>query len=146
MTNSKKMDLIQQYAEPNHQRIASLAADGHDWTEAEEVDRLERREAVLLELGARGKLNEKERDELDNIQRRLHALVGSENERFVGTSFAGDGLPSRSEVDVQAEASESLAQQMLCEIAEIVSSDRGRVVKLAQISMTLSAAEDRGLV
>jgi hypothetical protein len=146
MNNTEKLDLIRQYAEPNQQRIASLAADGHDWTEAEEIDRLERREAVLLELGARGELNDEERDELDNIQHRLHALVGNDNQRFAGTSFAGDGLPSRAEVDVQAKTSGDVAQEMLQEIAEVVESDRKRVVKLAQIAMTLSAAEDRGLV
>jgi hypothetical protein len=146
MINSKKQDLIQQYSEPNQQRIASLAADGHAWTEAGEIDRLERREAVLLELGARGELSNGERKELDDVQHRLHALVGNDNQRFAGTSFAGDGVPSRAEVDFQAKTSGDVAQQMLQEIAEVVESDRKRVVKLAQISMTLSAAEDRGLV
>jgi hypothetical protein len=91
MTNAQRTSLIQSHEDPNTERIRSLVADGHTWDEADEIDALERREAVLLERGARGDLGEEERDELADLQQRLHAIVGNENERFAGTSFAGDG-------------------------------------------------------
>lgn len=90
MNNAQIATLIQKHEDPNYDRIRSLVADGHEWDEAEEIDRLERRESVLLKLGARGELNENRRDELDDVQQRLHAVVGN-GATFVGTSFSGDG-------------------------------------------------------
>jgi hypothetical protein len=91
MTNAQATSLIQSHEDPNTERIRSLVADGHTWDEAGEIDALERREAILLERGARGDLDEEQRDELAGLQQRLHALVGNDNERFAGTSFSGDG-------------------------------------------------------
>jgi hypothetical protein len=100
MTNSEKRQLIQQHEDPNWSRIKSLTRDGMDWDTAEEVDRLERREAVLTQLGAAGELTDAQRDELDTVQSELLDLVGSPHTTFVGTSFAdhaGDGAPAGTE-------------------------------------------------
>jgi hypothetical protein len=97
MTNSQKAGLVQQHEDPNFARIKSLTRDGMDWETAEEVDRLERREAVLTQLGAAGELTDAQRDELDTVQSELLDLVGSPHTTFVGTSFpdhAGDGAPA----------------------------------------------------
>jgi hypothetical protein len=99
MINSKKQDLIQQHSEPNYDRIRDLRSEGYSRREAEEIDSLERREAVLNELGARGELTDSQRDELDNVQSHLHELVGSPHTTYVGTSFAGDGAPARAELE-----------------------------------------------
>jgi hypothetical protein len=94
MTNSQKKQLIQQHESPNWTRIKSLVSDGMDWDTAEHVDELERREAVLTQLGAAGELTDAQRDELDTVQSELHDLVGSPNQTYAGTSFAGDGAPA----------------------------------------------------
>jgi hypothetical protein len=94
MTNSEKAALVQQHDSPNWARIKSLVSDGMDWDTAEHVDELERREAVLTQLGAAGELSADQRDELDTIQTELLELVGSPHETFVGTTFVGDGATS----------------------------------------------------
>lgn len=93
MTNSQKTQLVHQYDEPNTERIRSLLDEGYSRQEAEEIDRLERRECVLNELGAAGDLTDKQRDELDTIQTELLDLVGSPHVTYAGTMFAGDGAP-----------------------------------------------------
>jgi hypothetical protein len=91
MTNSEKIQLIQQYEHPNSERIESLCSnDHHPWDEAKHIDALERREAVLLELGARGTLDEEQHDELADVQQTLRVLVAN-GARLAGISFDGDG-------------------------------------------------------
>lgn len=87
MTNAQKASLIQQYQDPNWSRIKSLVSDGMDWDEAEHVDELERREAVLTQLGAAGELTDSQRDELDTIQSELLDAIGSPHAEYVGVGF-----------------------------------------------------------
>jgi hypothetical protein len=97
MTNSQKASLVQQYSGKNRDRIRDLRSEGYRRQEAEEIDSLERREAILNELGAAGELTADQRDELDTVQSHLHELVGSPHTTYVGTSFpdhAGDGQAS----------------------------------------------------
>jgi hypothetical protein len=106
MTNSQKTTLIQQHSEPNHDRIRDLRAEGYSQQEAEEIDSLERREAVLNELGAAGELTDSQRKELDTVQSELLELVGSPHQTYAGTTFAGDGAPAEAELDVQDETAD----------------------------------------
>jgi hypothetical protein len=103
MTNSQKASLVQQHDSPNHARIRDLRSEGYSRQEAEEIDSLERREAVLNELGAAGELTDSQRDELDTVQSQLLELVGSPHQTYVGTTFAGDGAPAGAELDVETE-------------------------------------------
>lgn len=100
MTNSQKASLVQQHEEPNYARIRDLRSEGFSQQEAEEIDSLERREAVLLELGARCEITAAQRDELDTIQSELLDLVGSPHATYAGTTFAGDGAPAGTEPEV----------------------------------------------
>jgi hypothetical protein len=106
MTNSQKTQLIQQHDSPNHDRIRDLRSEGYSRQEAEEIDSLERREAVLNELGAAGELTDRHRDELDTVQAQLLELVGSPAVQYAGTTFVGDGAPAEAEPGVEDETAD----------------------------------------
>jgi hypothetical protein len=111
MTNSQKTQLIQQNESPNWDRIKSLVSDGMDWDEAERIDALERREALLCELGAAGELTSEQKQELDTIQTQLMEAIGSPHVEYAGIGFteahdrnvSGDGAPAEAEPGVETE-------------------------------------------
>jgi hypothetical protein len=65
------------YNRPNTQRIQQLLEDGHDAGTARDIDRMERRENVLLDRQKSCGLTDDEQAELESLQAELAETSGS---------------------------------------------------------------------